>query len=249
MGFLLILLPILLSGIKNNKCTVGVIQVFTHTSRFFVNSHSHQLMAKRGLHLSFDNSINRRHFFKRCAAIFIFAELAACARPHSKTSNTELTPKTVTRPHHPFTSFQSTTLKVVQQHLFPDEAVGEKSPSAKDINALPYLAWALTDEKNKADGDPEFITKGIGWLNALAKQIHQQDFIQLNTQQQEKIITQISHSQAGENWLSTLIYYLTEALLLDPIYGGNPNEIGWQWLQHQAGFPRPVLGKTYQDFS
>ena len=223
--------------------------MFTHTSRFFMSTAKNQFIAKRGSLLPVNTSITRRHFFKRCAAIFIFAELAACTRPHSKISSTELTPDTVKRPHYSFTTSQATTLKTVQLHLFPADETNKKSPSAEDINALSYLAWALTDEKNKADGDPAFITKGIGWLNALSKQIHQHDFIQLNHLQQEKIITQISHSQAGENWLSTLIYYLTEALLLDPVYGGNPNEIGWHWLQHQAGFPRPVVGKTYQDFS
>ena len=45
-----------------------------------------------------------------------------------------------------------------------------------------------------------------------------------------------------------VMYYLAEALMLDPVYGGNPDMIGWKWLEHQAGFPRPVAGKTYRDF-
>jgi len=42
-----------------------------------------------------------------------------------------------------------------------------------------------------------------------------------------------------------LLTYLLEALLADPVYAGNPNGIGWKWLQHQPGFPRPTKNKKY----
>jgi gluconate 2-dehydrogenase gamma chain len=45
--------------------------------------------------------------------------------------------------------------------------------------------------------------------------------------------------------LSLLLYYIFEALLSDPVYGGNPGGIGWQWLEHQPGFPRPPADKIY----
>ncbi len=49
----------------------------------------------------------------------------------------------------------------------------------------------------------------------------------------------------GRNWLSLLLYYIFEALLADPVYGCNPNGIGWKWLEHQPGFPRPPADKIY----
>jgi len=39
--------------------------------------------------------------------------------------------------------------------------------------------------------------------------------------------------------------YIFEALLVDPVYGGNPNGIGWKWLEHQPGLPRPTADKRY----
>ena len=36
-------------------------------------------------------------------------------------------------------------------------------------------------------------------------------------------------------------------MLTPPSYGGNPNGIGWQWLEHQAGFPLPPAGKRYYE--
>ena len=59
------------------------------------------------------------------------------------------------------------------------------------------------------------------------------------------MLRRIAASPAGENWLSTLILYLMEALLTDPAYGGNPGGIGWRWLRHTPGYPRPTPDKTY----
>ena len=44
-----------------------------------------------------------------------------------------------------------------------------------------------------------------------------------------------------------LIGYIFEAMLAPPAYGGNPNGVGWQWLQHKAGYPLPKAGKRYYE--
>jgi gluconate 2-dehydrogenase gamma chain len=36
-------------------------------------------------------------------------------------------------------------------------------------------------------------------------------------------------------------------MLSPPAYGGNPNGIGWQWLNHQPGFPLPEKGGRYYE--
>jgi gluconate 2-dehydrogenase gamma chain len=73
----------------------------------------------------------------------------------------------------------------------------------------------------------------------------QRPFVDLTHEQKEQILRGISQSVAGENWLTTLLGYLFEAMLAPPAYGGNPQGIGWQWLQHQAGFPLPEQGQRY----
>ena len=70
----------------------------------------------------------------------------------------------------------------------------------------------------------------------------------LSTEKQNEILVKIEKSSFGESWLSLILYYLIEALLLDPVYGGNPNGIGWKWLEHQPGFPRPNLNQTYLSY-
>ena len=209
---------------------------------------SKQGSQKTGYQGPLASGLNRRAFLKTTTAVSLLAGLTACKPDNSKVTN-ELPEVTTESPKQAdndfFTAHQKTTVAQVQMHLFPDDGNG---PSAKDLNALAYLAWAMSDPQNIDDGDPEFILKGIGWLDGLSQDTKGDKFIQLTHAQQDQILKQIAQSQAGENWLSTLIYYLTEALTLDPIYGGNPDTIGWQWLEHQAGFPRPISGKTYRDF-
>lgn len=135
-------------------------------------------------------------------------------------------------------------LSAVQMQLFPNDGDG---PSANDINALDYLEWALNDPENQ--GDDDFILQGIGWLDDLSATTFKQSFITLTNQQQDELMHTIAKSTAGQNWLSMLLYYILEALLLDPVYGGNPNGIGWQWLEHQPGFPRPTTDKLYSSFN
>ncbi len=189
------------------------------------------------------SGLNRRAFLRTSVAVSMLAGLTVCDAPPSSGQKTKIA---VTVGENYFSAEQHKILDAVQMQLFPDDADG---PSARDLNAVKYLEWAMSDPQNIDDDDPSFIADGIGWLNDLAKQTQGDDFIKLSADQQDQVLKQIAQSSAGENWLSILMYYLTEALMLDPVYGGNPDMIGWQWLQHQPGFPAPIFGKTYRDFT
>ncbi len=134
------------------------------------------------------------------------------------------------------------TLAAVQEVLFP---AAEDIPGAADIGATVYLHTAI--ENPNADGeDKDFIFKGIGWLDGLTQEHHNKTFVQLSAVQQDEVIQQIVKSRAGRNWVSMLLTYTLEALLADPVYGGNKNEAGWKWLQHQPGYPAPPVDKTWE---
>ena len=49
----------------------------------------------------------------------------------------------------------------------------------------------------------------------------------------------------AKEWCSILITLILESLLLDPIYGGNPDGIGWKWLEVTPGFPQPTEELRY----
>ncbi|MFT6734807.1 MAG: gluconate 2-dehydrogenase gamma chain [Polaribacter sp.] len=201
------------------------------------------------------SGLNRRAFLRNSSATFLVASLMAC-KPNIETNNTqgvdsqtlvlqEGTKKSPSKELFEFTQDEKNNLIQVQALLFPKDDDG---PSAEEINAFTYLEWALTDPDNQADGDGDFIIKGIGWLNGLSKQTQGDNFLKLSLVKQEKVLQQISQSSTGENWMSIIIYYIMEALLFDPIYGGNPDSIGWKWLEHQPGFPAPDSETLYRQF-
>ena len=137
------------------------------------------------------------------------------------------------------------TLDATLMHLLPESEVSaEPSPSAKSINALAYLYQVMTVQPTEED-EKEFIIKGVGWLNGFAQSQQNKSFVQLSVEQKEVTLREISNSSAGANWLSTLLAYIFEAMLAPPAYGGNPDGIGWQWLEHQGGFPLPEKGQRY----
>lgn len=136
-----------------------------------------------------------------------------------------------------------TTFSQVQQILFPDDGNG---PSAHDIHATAYLYFVLHAPDTEA-ADRTFILQGIDWLNQLSQSKFKLNFASASPAQQEALITRIAGSHSGERWLSLLLLYIMEALLVDPIYGGNPQGVGWHWLDHAPGFPRPPASRMYTE--
>ena len=133
----------------------------------------------------------------------------------------------------------------VQRHMLPSEP---KAPGADEINALGYLKWVVADERLDTE-ERGFILQGAQWLEDLSRDLTGQSFLSLDETGREQVMRRVAQSKAGENWLSTLLLYIFEALLVDPVYGANPDGVGWQWLGHQPGLPRPVVGKRYGELS
>ncbi len=133
------------------------------------------------------------------------------------------------------------TLDATLNQLLPSSPTG---PSAKEIQATAYLHQIMTAQPTEQD-EKDFILKGVGWLNGYAKSEKASNFSSLSFVDKEQLLRGISRSTAGQNWLNTLLNYIFQAMLAPPSYGGNPNGIGYQWLEHQAGFPLPKEGQRY----
>jgi len=132
-------------------------------------------------------------------------------------------------------------IETVQDHLLPSEP---GAPGARDVKAAAYLDLALADP----GFDPDvkgFILQGIGWLREIAEEQEGRPFRLIEPGRREDLLRRIAGTGAGERWLSTLVSYALEALLADPLYGGNPDGIGWKWLEHDPGKPRPTPDKIY----
>jgi len=136
-----------------------------------------------------------------------------------------------------FSSQQQQTVTALQEHLFPK---GPDSPGATDIGAAKYLEWAIT----VPEADPDTrntIVNGISRLQDATIERFDAPFTRLEFMQKELA----DETRWGRVWLSLLLSYIFEALLSDPVYGGNPDQVGWRWLEHQPGFPRPPADKIY----
>jgi gluconate 2-dehydrogenase gamma chain len=128
------------------------------------------------------------------------------------------------------------TLEAAQAHLLPG---GSGRPSAEEIGATAYLY----DTMRHPSFDYEirdFIFLGAEWAEGEALKRYGGEFAALGSEARERIFRVLMEEYArGEAWLSTLLTYTLEALLSDPIYGGNRREAGWKWLHHIPGSPRP----------
>ena len=184
-------------------------------------------------HIKADNLISRRQFVQALAALSAAFPLVSTAFSRPDESQLESAYEKLQEPW--------LTLADVQQHLFPAD---ETSPGASDINAIVFLQNMLEAPDTDAE-EKEFIIKGVSWLKDLSLKNHKLNFSQLNSQQKEIILRKIEQSNAGSRWLSIMMSYLIEALLSDPVYGGNKNQLGWKWLEHIPGFPTPDSEKVY----
>lgn len=134
-------------------------------------------------------------------------------------------------------------LNAVLDVLFPDDGFG---PSHKDFNATQYIINVLNDPFY--DGELKvFMVEGIENINSVAKSLFDRDLPDLPYDQKQKVIEKaLEKDEKYEQWLSITITLVLEALLSDPLYGGNTNEIGWKWLDHYIGIPRPDKETSYQ---
>ena len=159
--------------------------------------------------------------FSRRTFIFLNAITISCNRflkPKKNTLNTN----------------QTQTIDALTKHLFS----GNEGPSSKDINAANYLTLRLTSENTK-QYKKNRIYSGLDLVNIESQKAHNKLFVELSFEQKENLLINISKSKQGKKFLSLCINYIFEALLADPVYEAQPNSVGWRWLEHKAGFPRP----------
>ncbi len=136
---------------------------------------------------------------------------------------------------------QDDLMRTVQEHLFPAD---DDSPGAADINALPYLHFVLADPDMDQD-NKNLLANGVKWVEEESRSSYQKSIVSLSFDELENVLQSIVNKSWGQRWLSLNLLYIFEALLSDPLYGGNPDGIGWKWLEHDPGFPRPTKNKIY----
>lgn len=133
------------------------------------------------------------------------------------------------------------TLEAVQAHLLPSEP---DAPGSVEIDAAGYLRFVLS-EATLEPAEREFLVQGIAKLEQLTRAKTGRRFSELSEDEREAVLRDFEATAEGRRWLVEMLGYLLEALLGDPVYGGNPEGVGWRWLGHRPGFPRPPARKRY----
>ena len=123
------------------------------------------------------------------------------------------------------------TLALLQKDLFPQA-------NALGIATAPYLSIVFHHSRiSKAD--KVYLKNGVKWLNEEAVTLYKRSYTQLLSTQREAVLRSFTQESWGESYLANVMNYLFEAMLGDPIYGGNNKEAGWKWLAFEGGQPRP----------
>lgn len=183
--------------------------------------------------------MSRGGFLKSLIAISLSAQLASCNFKSKENDveeeNLEITPL--------MSNQQANIIKRVQNILFPNDGNG---PSVEEINAFPYLLWVMQDELiEKIERD--YFIWGADWANQESMNLFNIPFLELSESIQVNIVDLMSKKKRSKLWLSKLITGIIEALLSDPVYGGNTGKVGWKWLGHNPGSPRSKDGYTYPE--
>ena len=126
-------------------------------------------------------------------------------------------------------------LDEVLEIVFPKTST---MPSAKEFKALNYLVQNIS-HKTFDDDDKVLIVDGTKDFSESFP-----EFLTLKDEEKKELIFRIIKSSSyAKSWISKLTYYGIEAMFSDPIYGGNFEQIGWNSVKHNIGYPRPL--KTY----
>ena len=122
------------------------------------------------------------------------------------------------------------TIKVLQNDLFAQA-------QQLHIDTASYISIILHHSRVTKE-DKAFIKNGVKWLNEASVEVHKKLYTQLTALERQNILRSIAKTKWGSAYIETMMGYIFEAMLGDPIYGSNNNEAGWRWLNFEGGLPR-----------
>jgi hypothetical protein len=162
------------------------------------------------------------------------ATLAGCVN-EARTARIARAPRPAPGPRT-LSGAEHTTLEAALDVMLPS---GPGSPGARDVRAADYLDAALTDP----DTDPSVVARvrdGARRLDEAARRDGARDFADAPADARERAMRAVAATDDGPAFVLAALMFGLEALLGDPVHGGNPGEIGWTWLGHAPGDPRPT---------
>lgn len=123
------------------------------------------------------------------------------------------------------------TIALLQEDLLP---LIKQLESNSALYILKILNHSKISHANK-----QFIRNGVKWLNEEAIALYGNTYTKLSYEQRQALLQTISQARWGDSFIYTMLTYSMEAILGDPIYEINTNQKGWEWVNHETGYPRP----------
>ncbi len=120
----------------------------------------------------------------------------------------------------------------------------DKIPTIDELNVVDYCLWVLQD-KYVDQEENQYLISGLNWTDETAIENYEKHFEKLDKKEKVELLEEIIKSDWGKDWMSKLVSLMFEAMLADPIYGSNPNDLSWEWLNHNPGQPRPSRKNDY----
>jgi gluconate 2-dehydrogenase gamma chain len=115
---------------------------------------------------------------------------------------------------------------------------GPGSPGAKDVNAVGYVDAVLADPDVPAS-DRDLVRAALPRLDAMARELRGSDFADLNPEDRDAVLVRLRDDPEAFRTLWVALAFTVEALLGDPVYGGNPGGVGWRAIGYAPPQPRP----------
>jgi len=119
--------------------------------------------------------------------------------------------------------------------LFPP-APGE--PGAAEVNAVGHVDAALADP-DFGPTDRRLVLSGLRRLDALARAAHGRPFADLEPEARLAAVEALGREPEGARSTAVVLGLVFEAAYGDPVYGVNPDGIGWASIGHEPPRPRP----------
>jgi hypothetical protein len=128
-------------------------------------------------------------------------------------------------PGRTFSEAEWETLDAALRRILPSDHGG---PGAAEVNAVGYLDAVLQEPEIEEDVKAR-VRAGVRRLMDFADARGGERYAALPPEVQDEGVRQFEQPWAQQMWLRNVISFALEALLGDPIHGGNVGEAGWTW--------------------
>ncbi len=127
------------------------------------------------------------------------------------------------------------TLECMQRDLLYDAKV---MPTYEQINPNKYIL-IIFNHSRISDEEKEYLKNGATWLNEEAMEMYKTSYVSLDSEKRQRVLISFSSHNWGSDYIYKILSYMMESMLGDPIYGGNKNGSGWDFVGHIGGQPSP----------